>query len=234
MNYELTTEQLGKILDYLNGKNGTPLDMEAAKQLMNISNALSRALLQENYGLKGRNRTLTRQVERMRERLTKEQKALVDESAFDCTGLDSLDVAMALLYSLQQTRAWISKTKFMMILYMAYSSWLYHQNQRLFIETPQAIESGPIFWRVSGKAESVVTPVSRDWWLKLSGQSPAIAAFLHNYAIKYCNQSEADLVKYVTNGSPFRIAMENARKNGKKAWTISDKDIWLWKDEQHK
>lgn len=235
MTYDFTPQQLANILAFLNGDTSIVLDMEAAKQLVSISAALTRAVLQENYSLKGRNRSLERQAERNRERRENEKALLVSSGEFDCTGIDSEVVAWAFLYLLQQRKVLLTKEKFRILVYLVYASWLYHRETRLFVETPRAIESGPIFWSLNSKITNVVTPVGYDRWKALTEKSPAVAAFLSSYVEHgVINASEGDLLRMAVQSAPVKTAMETARKNGKKTWEISDKDIWIWKDNQKK
>ena len=232
MTYELSATQLKNVLDALNGVDGTRLDPDAAKALLNVSSAVSRYLVQQNESLKSKNATLGRQVERMRNRFQEQERILVEQDAFDCTGLDSVEVGKAILYQLQKTRTYLSRDKFTFIVYLFYCSWLYHNKKRLFIELPKAIDKGPRFWKMQKEIPSVVTPVEASVWAKFAVANTAIAGHIESFVTAYVDYSEEDLKKFIIRSEPFRIAMETAAKNGKKSWSISDKDIFYWKEEQ--
>lgn len=162
MYYSLTKEQLDGIVAFINKEEGSKLDTEAAQVLLSTASAVGAALMRENKRLLAENAIARRRLSRIAERKQADSRVLVESDAFEGTGLDSVDVAKATLYRIQELGVKVSQNKFMLLLYLSYCSYLYHQNKRLFVEGPVALEHGPIFWRVSKKIASVVTPVERD------------------------------------------------------------------------
>lgn len=234
MLYELSPEQLNGLLRFLNKEEGSVLDPEAAQKVMSMSAAIGAALLKENRRISGEWASCRRRLDRMAERNRKKHQETISKNEFDCTGLDSLDVARVLLGCLQKNGVRMTKNKLMLLTYLAYCSYLYHQEKRLFVEAPRAIESGPIFWRVSGQIETVVTPVDPKAWFDMTERNPGVAKFLKNYAAKWGDHSEEDLKRLVLRSAPFKTAMETAARNGKKAGEINDGDIWIWRDSLKK
>ena len=234
MLYELSPEQLNGILRYLNKEEGAAFDPEAAQMIMSMSSAIGAALMKENRRVSGELASCRRRLERIADRNRRKQMDVVEKNEFDCTGLDSLDVARVILGCLQKNGMRISKGKLMLLTYLAYCSYLYHQEKRLFVEAPRAIEGGPIFWRVSKQIETVVTPVDPEVWFSMTKRNPGVAKFLKNYVAKWGDHSEDDLRKFVLMSEPFKTAMQTAVKNGKKACEIDDRDIWLWRESLKK
>ena len=232
--YDITKEQLDGIVAFVNKEEGAVLDPDAAQAFLGVAAALGTALVRDNRRLRSENLGKSRRLERIAERKRRDQKEMVEKNAFEGTGLDSVDVAKAALYCLQQTGVKMSKNKLMLILYMAYCSYLYNENKRVFIEGPVALVGGPVFWNVTRKISSVVTPVGIDAWYKLTAQSPAVAKFIKNYMAKYCDHSESDLKRFVVNSAPCRTALEAARGKDRKSFEINDKDIWIWRDSLKK
>ena len=230
MRYKLTQQQVDVLEAFIDGRDGVVFDPEAAQALLFMSAALGTALMKENRRLAGENKSARRRLDRIAEKKSSDRALLAAQDAFEGTGLDSVDVALATLFCLQRNGAGVNKKKLMLVVYLAYCSFLYNCEKRLFLEGPVAIESGPIFWKVSNKITSAVTPVGDESWKALAAQSPAIAKFIDNFTRKYGDYSEVDLEKFVLRSAPYKSAMEAARGKGRKSCVISDRDIWLWRD----
>ena len=223
---------------FLNNEEGSALDPEAAKTLFAMTASLAGTILRDNRNLRSENGSLKRRLERISERNKTSKQNILENEWFAATGLDSLDVAKAFLYQLQENGFSLSKDKFWFLIYMAYSSYLFHLEATLFIEHPVAIlidregkkSVGIRFWRM--KDLNVVTPVGHDVWVALCGKNPKVAKFLQNFVLKYGNYSEDDLRSYVTRSEPVRKAFELMSHGGPKSHVLSDKDIYLWKESQ--
>lgn len=229
--YQLSAEQLQGILDFLADDGETKrLDIEAASTFLAISAAVGRAIVKENGALVRKNALLERKLERMLARQQSEKQSVIENEWFGSTGLRCPEVAYPFLYKLQEHNFYLTRDKFWFLMYMMYSSYLFHFESTICLEHPCAIAQGPRFWSI--KDMSLITPVDRKWWLSLTEKSPALAKFIENYAIKHGNMSEADCEKYVMRSEPFRNAMESAKCAGLKSGKISDKDIYLWKQSE--
>lgn len=238
MNYIITPEQLNGLNAFINGEEHAVLDVEAARAMFAMSAALASNIIKENRALRSERLSLQRRLERMAERKKETKQSMLENEWFAATGLDSLDVAKAFLYQLQENGFTLSKDKFWSLIFMAYSSYLFHLEATLFIEHPVAIlidkdgkkTVGIRFWRM--KDLSVTTPVGHDVWVALAGKSPKVAKFLQNFVLKYGNYTEDDLRSYVIRSEPVRKAFELMSVGGPKSRILSDKDIYLWKESQ--
>ena len=222
--YSIHPENLKAIEDFVNDKTND-IPIEAAKELQTIFFAFQRKTLACAKTYKDKALHLTKRLERIN---AKAEKA-AEQGDFSETGLDSFDVANALLYQLQLLGAPVhNKNKIIYILFEMYSSWLASKKQRLFLEHPVATEWGPQFWRVY-KRLNIKTAIPETAWKDLTSSNPAVAAFTKNAAAKYADYHENTLKDYFIKGEPYKNA--TAEKNGGK-WNkvISDTDIYLWKN----
>ncbi len=235
---ELSPEKLNALVDFLNEKENAPFDADTAAALLSAAATLGRRLIKENRRISGENAALRRRLERISEKNVKDKALSVENDWFESTGLDSVEVGKAFLYCLQQGKFMLSKDKFWSLLFMLYASFLFHVGKTLFLEHPAVIivdrdgkeEAGIRFWRM--KELSVVNPVPHEAWSSLAAKDPRVAKYISGYALKYGNYSEADLKKYTERSAPVKDAVDSARRIGRKSTTLSDKDIYLWKENE--
>lgn len=221
----LTPEDIEAIRAFLEDGDTAVLKTEAIDRLYATASAMGRKLADLNEATQKKCFTLERRLDRYKAK----EATQAQEGVFEETGLDSLDVATALLYCIQQHDGFIiSKTKLIHILYEMYASWLASKRQRLFVEHPVAAEWGPQLWRVYKKIENVRTPVLYQTYASLAQQNPAVAAFCRNAAAKYYDWREKDLRDYLMKGAPYKNATPE-KNNGKWGKEISDADIFAWK-----
>ena len=231
MKYNFSPEQLEGILRVLSDDNeNTVIDMDSAQTFFAMAASLARAVLKENQALRSKNSLLSRQVERMRARYADDKKILVEEERFSSIGLSDTTVAYGILYFLQQSGFYLSSKKFMLLFYMLYASILYHKGKTLCVEIPSATERGPVFWKA--KDISVITPADKKYWDEICSHSAELAGYMKSYLGGHGSATEGELEQYVLKSSPYMVAMANARRDGKKAYKISLKDIYLWKEEE--
>lgn len=222
--YSISPENLKAIEDFVNNET-TVIPIEAATELQALFFAFQRKTLSCAKTYQEKSTSLTKRLERIN---AKAEKA-AEQGEFSETGLDSVDIANAILYQLQLIGARVhNKNKIIYILFEMYCSWLGSKKQRLFIEHPVATEWGPQFWRVYKKLD-IKTPVPESAWKELASSNPAVAAFTKNAAAKYADYHENTLKSYFIKGEPYKNA--TAEKNGGK-WNkeISDTDIYIWKN----
>lgn len=219
----LTNAQLEELLAFADDDR-KPVSLEAVEALYNLHTTVQKNLLRHLAGERKRNVLLREKLERQKER-TQEK---IEAGEFVETGLDSIKVAIALLYQLQQLRTYkLNKYKIQEILYEMYASWLESKNERLFIEHPVATEYGPRFWRVFKKVETSV-PVPYDIWAGFAEQNPGIAKFCKNAANKYYDYAEGTLNRMFMASKPYKNADKN-NNAGKWNKEISDAEIYAWK-----
>lgn len=169
-------------------------------------------------------------LERKLDRFKKAEKEEVANGNFMETERDSYEVALVLLYCLQQLKTYrLTKTKFLYILYNAYASWLAGRKERLFTEHPVATKFGPQFWRVY-KRISLQAQVPYEYWSSFCKKNAGVARFLDNVARKYYDYSENMLKDPIMKSAPYLHALPE-HNDGKWNKEITDSDIFVWRSE---
>lgn len=224
MFYELSPNAIQQIRDFV--ENDGPIPSQDA---VNTFNALHFAFNKKMYKSLTESRSKQKTLEKRVTSLRKKEDDRAAAGVFKETvpGLDSVDVAKALIWCLNQKQTWkLSIPKVVAILYEMYASWLASKHERLFVQHPEATQYGPQFWRVTRKVTSM-TATYEDW-KKIAEQNPGIAEFCKNAAAKYYDWKLSDLTRPVLNSKPYLNA--HADKNGGK-WNkeLSDADIFAWK-----
>ena len=225
MSVYISYEQLDQLIQYaIDGKNS--IDLKVVQALAALNTAVQNNIVKELTGTRKRNTMLKEQLERKREARTEQ----LEEGNYKESGLDSADVATALLYQLQQLKTYkLSKYKVDAILYEMYASWLYSKGERLCVEHPVATEYGPRFWHALKRLD-ISQQVSAETWKTFAGTRPDLAAFCKNAAQKYYDISLSDLQTVFMNTKAYKNA--SASNNGGK-WNkeIADTDIYTWKTQ---
>jgi len=204
-----------------------PIDPDLVSSLADFNAAVVKAMLKRQEGLVRKMNSL----ERKNNRLTKREQEAIEAGLIKQTGLDSYEVAKALLYQLQHLKTYrLTRTKVVFILYEMYASWLVSKQERLFDEQPVATEWGPQFWRVY-KRMNVMIPVSDEDWRDLASKNPGVAQFCRNAARKYYDYAEKKLQKTFKESLPYKNASKE-KNDGKWNKEITDQDIISWKKSQ--
>lgn len=226
--YELTPDDMTQIVAFLDEGDTTAAENGVLDRLFKLSMTASRKLVEVNASAAKKNFSLERRLDRYRKR----EEAAIAEGNFDETGLDSLDVALALLHCLQRVKTYnLTKNMLIYILYEMYASWLASKKQRLFAEHPVVTEWGPQLWRVYKHIANVKAPVPYDCFSKLANQNPAVAAFCRNACNKYYDWKASDLKDIFLKSAPYKSGLPQ-HNNGKWGKEISDSDIYVWKTEK--
>lgn len=224
--YNLTPEQLDELIRFASD-NRQIASIESIEALNRLHAAVQNNVMKAYEGARKRNAMLSEALEKYKERRQEAFKA----GEFTESGRDSLDVATALLYQLQQLKTYkLTDFKLNAILYEMYASWLYSKKERLFLEHPVATKFGPRFWRVF-KRLSVSTAVPAQTWKIFAQNHPDVAAFCINAAKKYYDESEGTLTRMFMASKAFKNA-DNEHNGGKWNKEISDADIYAWKEKQ--
>lgn len=222
----LTHEQLDHLHRLIDGEK-IVIDTEAIESLGQLSEAVTRCIARNYAAVRRRNDTLSERVERARAKT--EQKLLAGE--FSDTGYDSAEVALALLYQLQQLKTYrLTPYKVIAILYEMYASWLYSKGQRLFVEHPVAAPYGPRFWHAYKRLDTRVK-VPYDAWKAVAEKDPGVAQFCKNAAKKYYDVNERSLNDMFTRTEAYKKALPE-HNGGKWNKEIEDADIYAWKKQQ--
>ena len=228
--YNFSEEDLKNIQAFMESGDIAALDRSAAARLANLSTAVNRRIADSAASLAKKTASLERKLLLYQ---AKEHLEVLKEG-YPETGLDSCDVAMALLHCLQNQHTYnakLTKNKVIYILYAMYCSWLAAKGERLFVEHPVCTEWGPQFWRVYKRLNPGAT-ADRTAFTRLAEQNAAVAAFTRNSAAKYYDYGEGDLKKLFTKSLPYRNAMPE-NNGGKWNGQISDGDIVAWKKENN-
>lgn len=226
--YDITNEELQQIIAFVEDGDEKVMTGGAINKFYALSAALGRKLIETNQTAAKKNFLLERKIDSYR----KKEETAVQEGIFEESGLDSVDVALALLYCLQQVKTYqLSQNKLVYILYEMYASWLASKKQRLFVEHPCAHPDGPRFWRVFNRIQNVKSPIPVECYSKIANLSPAIAAFTKRAATKYYDYKESDLKTLFKKSRPYINAMPD-KNNGKWSKEITDSDIFVWKSSK--
>lgn len=221
--YDLSNEELQEILRFVNEEGAAMPSPDTVSRFQNIAFAFQGKCIKQVGALRQDNERLRRRLDRY----TRTEQQAIEAGEFAEAGLDSVVVARALLYCLQQMKAYkLTKTKLVLIVYGMYASWLASKKTRLFVEHPVATEWGPQFWRVYKRVDTRERMTSDDW-KALTELSPAVAAFTKNSAIKYADYSEEDIRKLYLKSQPYKKAKAE-QNDGKWNKEINDTDIYLW------
>lgn len=227
MSTYITHSQLDELVAFAQDEKRFP-SQEALEALANLNCTIQKNCIRHLTGARKRNAMLQEQIGKYKDR--EQNRILVGE--INETGLDSVDVALALLYQLQQLKTYkLNKYKLQEILYEMYASWLESKKERLFLEHPVATEYGPRFWRVFKRIETI-TPVPQDEWRRIAALNPGVAAFCKNAALKYYDYGENVLNRRFMASKPYKNA-DTSHNNGKWNKEISDNDIIAWKSREN-
>jgi len=226
--YELTNEDIQALIALIEDGNTQVLGTGAVEKLAKLHLCVSDKLAKLTAASQKKQQMLQMRLDRRKEEKTRQ----AESGQFAESGLDSMEVALALLYQLQQLKTYqLSRNKLIYILFAMYSSWLASKQERLFAEHPCATEWGPQFWRVYKRTETVKSPVEASSFTALAEKRPDIAAFCRNAAQKYYDYGTNTLKEMYLKIEPYEKA--KAENNGGK-WNkeINDTDIYLWKNSQ--
>lgn len=225
--FNLTTEQLDALIRFAEDDR-QPVPEEALEIWNSINNAIQKNIIKHLTGARKRNAMLTERLEKFQ---TRQKDQYEQGEGFKETGLDSIDVATALLYQLQQLNTYkLNKYKLQAILYEMYASWLESKKERLFLEHPVATEFGPRFWRVFKRLETG-TRVPYSAWQNFTSKNPGVAKFCENAAGKYYDYAEGTLSRIFLASKPYKNA-DKDHNYGKWNKEISDGEIYVWKSQQ--
>lgn len=223
MLYDITKEELDELKRYAENEDAVLADYGILKRFLNLQFAVMNKMAKDLPRQRSAAVRNQERIERMKAKMDSSHAA----GEFPDTGLDSVEIAQALLRHLQQKNTYrLSLNKVMYILYEMYASWLSSKGERLFIEHPVAQESGPWFWRVRNKVD-IRTKVSDSVISELKAKNPGVAVFVANAAEKYYDYSLTDLEKHVKS-MPYRNA-DSSHNKGKWNGEIKDADIYAWK-----
>lgn len=227
--FTLTPEELENIINYVNGETEGIPSFNSIGNFQALYFSLQRKLASDYQDMQKK----CFKMECRLERIDRHENRQIEEGVFQETGLDSLEVADALLYHLQHLKTYkFTKGKFMSILFHMYASWLGSKKERLFSEHPTATEWGPQFWRVY-KRLNLHTEISYDAVKSLQEKRADVANYVKNAANKYYDCRENELSSVQLKCEPYKNALPHTN-GGKWNKEISDSDIFLWQNNPKK
>ncbi len=229
---EMTPDEINQLIVFINEDN-MPLPSKETIRKLNFLHSMLHDKIFE-YSIKTE-KDLTIARNRMNRAATKKQEQeRTGNIDFGETGLDSVEVAYALLYQLQfiSNGRRISPSRVIGILYEIYASWLLNHKERLFVEHPVCTEYGPQFWRVYKRLVNL-SSATYDDFKKLAEQNPGVAMLCKNAASKYFDIDIRSFTAMLKKSEPYRNALP-ATNGGKWNKELNDSDIFVWKLSQSK
>lgn len=221
----ISIEELKSILDFNQGTT-KEAPVAAIVKLQRITIEATEALAREA----SRRALETARLQRHLDRLSaREESAVETGEAFVELGLDSVELANALIALLKEKKTYqLTKDKVELIMFEIYASWLASKKERITVEHPQATPYGPRFWRAYSKMDFN----SGDEAVKrLSDRNPGLAVMVRNAANKYYDYSLSDLERYLKKSEPYKKA--SPAPGGKWNTELSDTDIYRWKKSEN-
>lgn len=246
MLYEFTEEDRIKILRLINENDPSVVDDDCIGRFFALYAAVSKASVSVA-------RARAREASRLRtrlERYDRSEEAMCMRGEFPGRGLDSVTVARALLYCIQQTNAfntsfYVSMQKLQILLYDVYANYLARYRTRLTIEGPKSsgyedprtgktVYLGPCFWRVKNALAGVIksqTKMASADYDALANADPDAAGLCWGAARKRSAEEDRNLFNWIKETEPYRDAdrCNNAGKFGK---DYSDALVYEWKSSQ--
>lgn len=225
--FNFTLSDLHAVTGYLNAETKERPSDQTIKMFLSMSTALQVKLLNDLSAAETRLGAAQKRIDRYMEK----EEAFVAENGYIETGIDSVDLAAALVWALQQKGHRLTVTKTVHILYDIYAAWLAGHGERATIEHPVVTAYGPQFWRVYRRfKDNISTPVSRDAFNAIAERFPGLANLVWNAASKYCDIDERDLKDFLLKSKPVRAAMP-AKNDPDPKWNnpIDDNLIVQWK-----
>lgn len=246
MKYEFTEQDRLKILRLINEGDTSVVDDDCINRFFAMYAAVSKAAVAE---ARARNREITRLSAKLRRHEATEERLCL-EGEFQGRGLDSVTVARALLYCIQQYSAYnpgvkISMQKLQILLYDVYANYLAVYRTRLTVEGPKSsgyedkatgriVELGPCFWRVKNALGDVIraqTRMTADDFKALENADPDAAGICIGVARKRHSEEDRNLFLWIKNSEPFRDA-DRSNNGGKFGRDYSDALVYRWKKDQ--
>ena len=222
--FDFTPQQIADLNAFIEGSSTKVLTDGTLKLFYAVESKIRARLAQNALDAD----TKVARIQRKLDKYEAERDRLRMEGVYTDLNFDSVDIANAILYELQQVKTWkLSKAKVVYLLFEAYASWLAGKGERICIEPPVATAEGPWFWRVSNKIDIKVQRTRADVD-KIYGVNSGLAAYLHNLVRKYYDYSDGQLKEYFCRQKFYKEATpeHNAGKWNK---VLSDKSIVLWK-----
>lgn len=221
--YQFSQEELDKVLAFVNNESNEILGSDSAQRFVNLAAAFHSKVLRAYGVTRGKLHSAERTISRQRVRLD----GRVADGTFVELDFDSVDVALCLVYLLNEQNLYYSRERIQYLLYEAYSRWLADHSERLTTEHPVAQEWGPHFWHISKICGKTTPHVTIEHFRKVAAKNAGVAEFLRNVVTKYGSWTDAELKDAFVRSTPY-VNAKNAG-NGKWGREVKDADIFAWK-----
>lgn len=229
MFYELSGEEIKIICEFAETGDRSAINEEIISKFINLNAAVTKQLYKSVRAAAG---TMARMEKRI-ERYKAENERRLEEGIVSDTGFDSVEIARALLYKLQQVKCYrLNKSKVQTILFRMYASWLAGKNERIFTERPVSGVYGPIFWKVQNKVDPKCSYTAHDFEV-VAQRNPGVANYIGNVAKAYYDLSEKQIAGDLTKIKPYLNAAPN-HNNGKWGKELDEKEIVEWINDLHR
>lgn len=229
MFYELSEKEIRIICEFAETGERSALTEDIVSKFVNLNAAFTKRLYKSVRAIAGTAARMEKRIERYK---TENEKRL-EEGVVSDTGFDSVEIARALLYKLQQLKCYrLNKAKVQTILFRMYGSWLAGKNERIFTERPVAGVYGPIFWKVHNKVEPKY-PCTRQDFESVAQRNPGVANYIGNVAKAYYDLNEKQIAGDLMKIKPYLNATPE-HNNGKWGKELDEKEIVEWINDLHR
>lgn len=222
--YNIT--ELGRAVDYANGKCTFVEAQESLKRLRTLYSHVSKKVFDE-LGATAKKATT---LQMRNDRLQDAKKTSLDQGNFTELGFDSLEIAQALRWCLinqTEPHSDLQLSSIVSIVYEIYASWLGSHGERIIVEHPQAQRKGPIFWRIWNQVPKKGLPTYEDY-ASVAERNAGVAKMISNAAKKYATYPIEALNRFHRNNEAYRNA-DDKHNGGKWNKELDDRDIYLWR-----
>ena len=247
MQYEFSEEDRLSVLKFLNEGDASVLDGDSVNRLFTIHDAINRKLISSFRSARRENAQLSRRMSRFE----KKEDQICMEGEFYCRGVDSVTVALAVLYCYQHECArrgispFLSMDKLGYLVFEVYAYCLASFRERLTLDVPQfygytrksdgrRICVGPCFFRVRNRLEETLKrgyQATPDNYNALAEVDKDAAGVCWGVARKYADIQDSLILRSYQGSEPYRDAHPD-NNAGKFSREYSDALVYAWKKSQ--
>lgn len=233
MAYNFTQEEIAGIIGFVNGENdgNSLLNTDVPKRFLSFSSAFQAKVLDKMYSARNACRTKEKTIERMQRRFA----GNINANQFGEIELNSIDVALAIIYLLRKIDRYESPRQVNFIMYHFYARWLHETQTRPWeVDRPALQEWGPQFWSAWNKLQRLTYGAGTyDDYAKLCVMrevGPMLGRILSNVVYKYAPLSEREMQKTCIDSFPYQNSLKRKNESdGKWGEKIYDSDLFWWK-----
>lgn len=226
----LTSEEFLQVCRYIDGKDdGELFGSDILTRFRRMCYAFEDRVHKDGLEQARRASSLQRRLDRLAQKEA-EAVALGD---IPCAGFGSDEIMRAVMHLMKSSGIQAGETRAMQITYLAYATWLHSRRERLCMDHPQAMPSGPHFWIASEwckEHRDFTATQFRNAWETLAKGNPGVADMLRNAVAKYGRYSETLMKDILCRSKPYLLAHKD-NNNGKWNKILEDGNIYEWKSQ---